>query len=98
MKTRLTINIRKNKNSYKLETLSVIKIGKDEIEIKQLASKIMQRKKFIEEWTKPGVKGPYIVRQKCSIFNACIIPVVTYDAQVWAATKKLWNKNRKNAE
>lgn len=49
MKTRLTINIRKNKNSYKLETLSVIKIGKDEIEIKQLASKIMQRKKFIEE-------------------------------------------------
>lgn len=38
------------------------------------------------------IKGSFSLKQKSAIFNSCVVPVVTYGAQVWAPTKRLWKK------
>ena len=39
-------------------------------------------------------KGPYSNRAKGMVFNANVVPVVTYGAQTWTSSKNLENKIR----
>ena len=41
-------------------------------------------------------KGPYSLKHKNQIFNACVTPTITYGAQTWSLTKKLEEKLKVN--
>ena len=37
-------------------------------------------------------KGPYSNKQKCQVFNSCVIPALTYGSQTWSLTSKIKQK------
>jgi len=37
-------------------------------------------------------KGPYGNKQKCQIFNSCVLPALSYGSQTWSLTRKIEKK------